>query len=232
MLRTISLLALSALILAGCAAQEDTNLYTIETQLGNMTVRLYEDQAPLHTENFKKLVSEGFYDGTLFHRVIPRFMIQGGDPNSLDGNPLNNGRGGPGYTIPAEIKPELFHKRGALAAARTPNPERASSGSQFYIVVGRVYTDADLDQIEAAKSANLLREFTFPEGHRAVYTTEGGMPALDADYTVFGELVEGFDVLEAISRVDTPAIRGDASTPELRDQPMDPIPMVIRPAED
>ncbi|NNE69700.1 MAG: peptidylprolyl isomerase, partial [Rhodothermales bacterium] len=143
-------LVLLATLLVGCEPAEKApqNEFVIETQLGAMTVRLYEN-TPLHAENFRKLVDEGYLNGTLFHRVIPRFMIQGGDPNSKDGNPLNNGLGGPDYRVPAEIRPEYFHKKGALAAARTPNPQKESSGSQFYIVTGRVYTDAELDQIEA-----------------------------------------------------------------------------------
>ena len=226
------LLALCGVVLfAGCGSDQDAEYFAIETQLGTMVVKLYDEETPLHAENFRTLVSEGFYDGTLFHRVIPNFMIQGGDPNSKDGNPMNNGIGGPGYTIPAEIKPELFHKRGALAAARTDNPEKASSGSQFYIVVGRVYTDEQLNQIEAGFSRNLGVPFTFPEEHREVYTTEGGVPLLDTQYTVFGELVSGFDVLDSISRVQTPNMRGDATTPVLGDQPLDPIPMVIRPTD-
>ena len=228
--RLFSGLLLAALLISGCA-QPSSDHFAIETQLGTMVVKVYDDQTPQHAENFRKLASESFYDGTLFHRVIPRFMIQGGDPNSTDGNPMNNGIGGPGYTIPAEIKPDLFHKKGALAAARTDNPELASSGSQFYIVVGRVYSDDELNQIEAGFSREMGRPFTFPAGHREVYTTEGGVPWLDTKYTVFGEVVEGFDVLEAISRVDTPNIRGDATTPVLGDQPLEPIPMVVRPTD-
>jgi peptidyl-prolyl cis-trans isomerase B (cyclophilin B) len=219
------------LLVVGCGSNEETSndLFDIETQLGTITVRLYED-TPLHAENFRKLVSENFYDGTLFHRVIPKFMVQGGDPNSRDGNPMNNGIGGPGYTVPAEIRPEYFHKKGALAAARTNNPEKASSGSQFYIVTGRPYADAELDQIEAHYTGQSGQQFTFPAEHREVYTTVGGAPLLDTQYTVYGEVVAGMDVLDSLSRVATPNSRGDATTPALGDQPLEPVPMAIRPS--
>ena len=121
----------------------------IQTTLGDIVVRLY-DETPIHRDNFMKLVKEGYYDGTLFHRVIKDFMIQGGDPDSKGapaGMPL--GVGGPDYTLEAEIKDGLFHKRGALAAARQGdqvNPERRSSGSQFYIVWGQVYNEGQLRQ--------------------------------------------------------------------------------------
>lgn len=231
MFRNLTLFLLLTTFLVGCAPKEESSndLFDIETQLGTITVRLYEN-TPLHAENFRKLVSEKFYDGTLFHRVIPKFMVQGGDPNSKDGNPMNNGIGGPGYTVPAELRPEYFHKKGALAAARTNNPEKASSGSQFYLVTGRAYADAELDQIEAHYSAQSGQPFTFPAEHREVYTTVGGAPLLDTQYTVYGEIVSGMDVLDAISRVDTPNSRGDATTQALGDQPLEPLPMVIRPA--
>ncbi|MFT4605118.1 MAG: cyclophilin family peptidyl-prolyl cis-trans isomerase [Rhodothermales bacterium] len=232
MFRNLTTFLLLTLFLVGCGpkVEPSTDLFDIETQLGTITVRLYEN-TPLHAENFRKLVSENFYDGTLLHRVIPRFMVQGGDPNSKDGNPMNNGIGGPGYTVPAELRPEYFHKRGALAAARRPNnPEKASSGSQFYLVSGRAYADAELDQIEEHYSNQSGQPFKFPAEHREIYTTVGGAPLLDTQYTVYGEIVEGLEVLDAISRVSTPNTRGDATTPVLGDQPNDPLPMVIRPA--
>ncbi|MFT5141770.1 MAG: cyclophilin family peptidyl-prolyl cis-trans isomerase [Rhodothermales bacterium] len=229
MLRTSILLVLLAATLIGCE-QQISNEYSVETQLGTLVVRL-SDQTPLHSDNFRKLADEGYFNGSLWHRVIPGFMIQGGDPNSKDGSPLNNGLGGPDYKIPAEMRPELFHKRGALAAARQGqgNPEMASNGSQFYIVVGRKYTDEELDSIEQQFSQRDRAPFKFPAGHREVYKTEGGVPWLDGQYTVYGELVEGFEVLDAISRVDTPNMRGDATSPALGDQPLDPLPMVVRP---
>lgn len=143
-------------------------LVTIETPQGEIKLVLFED-TPQHRENFLKLAKEGFYDGTTFHRVIDGFMIQGGDPNTKDDDPSNDGSGNPGYTIPAEINPQHKHVRGAVAAARTGdhvNPQRASSGSQFYIV----------------------------ENH-------DGTPMLDEAYTVFGQVVDGFDVVDKIAEV-------------------------------
>lgn len=170
----------------------------LHTNYGDMVIRL-SDSTPLHRNNFLKLVKSGYFDGLLFHRVIQDFMIQGGDPNSRDaaaGVPL--GMGGPGYMIPAEFRKTLFHKKGMVAAARNNNPEMASSGSQFYITKGRVWTDAGLDSLE-----NYRLKRKIPEAHRAVYKTVGGVPHLDQQYTVFGELVNGWDVLDAISAVET-----------------------------
>ena len=170
----------------------------IETNFGNMKILLYED-TPLHRENFIKLVKSGFYDGLLFHRVIKKFMIQGGDPDSRDaatGAMLGNG--GPGYTIPAEFRPNHFHKKGALAAARqgdAVNPRKESSGSQFYIVQGRTYDNFEMDQI--AEKMNK----TFSDEQMNVYGSTGGTPFLDNDYTVFGEVVEGLDVIDKIAAV-------------------------------
>ena len=143
--KIFSLVLLSAVISISCASRKNKDadpepqkkdpkeqVIEISTQYGNMYVWLYK-ATPLHRANFLKLASEGYYDGTTFHRIIPNFMIQGGDPNSKDSDPSNDGGGGPGYTIPAEIRDTIKHERGALAAARTNNPEKASSGSQFYI---------------------------------------------------------------------------------------------------
>ncbi len=177
--------------------QKDTKVL-IKTSMGNMTAILYAG-TPYHSENFIKLANEGYYDGLLFHRVIEEFMVQGGDPNSKDapsGKALGNG--GPGYTIPAEITPKYYHKKGALSAARTGdqgNPTRRSSGSQFYIVTGKKYTDAELDQFEK-------RMFTkFTKEQREAYTSIGGTPFLDGQYTVFGEVIKGVEVAVAISKV-------------------------------
>ena len=151
---------------------------------------------PIHKENFIKLVEEGWYDGSPFHRIIKGFMIQGG--SNADG------RQDPGYTIEAEFVPAHFHKRGALAAARmgdNVNPEKRSSGSQFYIVHGRVFSEDELDFMEKRTGT----EYT--EEQRKVYATEGGAPHLDGSYTVFGELIEGYDVLDKIASVETG--RGD-----------------------
>lgn len=172
-------------------------LVEIQTPYGNMLIKL-SDEAPLHRDNFSKLAEEGFYDGLLFHRVIGGFMIQGGDPNSKTGR--NVGSGGPGYTIPAEFTPNLVHIKGAIAAARTGgpmNPEKRSSGSQFYIVQGKKVTDAMLDRIEA------IRGFTYSPGQRKAYLKKGGTPQLDLEYTVFGYVVKGEDVIDRIAAVKT-----------------------------
>ncbi len=170
----------------------------IKTTMGNIKVMLYP-RTIHHTQNFIKLVKQHYYDGLLFHRVIPGFVIQGGDPDSRDAKPGQMlGNGGPGYTIPAEICPEYFHKRGALAMAREGdqvNPTRRSSGSQFYIVVGKVYTDEQLNALEQ----RLHTKFT-PEQRKA-YTTIGGTPFLDGQYTVFGQVVQGMDVVDKIANV-------------------------------
>lgn len=170
----------------------------IETNFGNMKILLYED-TPLHRENFIKLAKSGFYDGLLFHRVIKKFMIQGGDPDSRDAAPgAMLGNGGPGYTIPAEFRSNHFHKKGALAAARqgdAVNPGKESSGSQFYIVQGRTYDNFEMDQI-----AEKLNK-TFSDEQMNVYGSTGGTPFLDNDYTVFGEVVEGLEVIDKIAAV-------------------------------
>ena len=226
----------------------------METTMGDIRVKLYDD-TPAHRDNFVKLVNQGYYDGTLFHRVINEFMIQGGDgssKNALAGKML--GMGDPGYTVSAEfVYPKYFHKRGALAAARQGdqvNPEKASSGSQFYIVTGKVYNPQQLDQMEhqmqmqqqqsvfqslaaahhkeiiamrkardmqglqmlqdtliAQMQAQIEREGkrTFTQIQREAYTTVGGTPHLDGEYTVFGEVVEGMDVVNKIQQVETGA---------------------------
>ena len=172
------------------------------TSKGTMIIRL-SDSTPLHRDNFIKLVNQHFYDGILFHRVIPQFMIQAGDPKSKTAKPGDAiGQGSPGYSVPAEIKPDLlFHKKGALAAARTPdeiNPTKESNGSQFFLVQGRVYSDEDLDHVEAK-----LNGYKIPDAHREVYKTIGGSPSLDSKYTVFGEVIKGLDVIDSIAAVTT-----------------------------
>ena len=212
-----------------------TNHYAIDTPFGRMVVQL-SDHTPRHRDNFKRLVEQSFYDSTTFHRVISGFMIQGGDPNSKDENPENDGQGGPGYTIPAEIQAELFHRRGALATARTSdqvNPDRESSGSQFYIVHGSVYDDATLDMVqEQIAAATGKAGFAFTDEMREVYKTEGGAPNLDQQYTVFGQLVEGFEVLDSIATSPTPRATGTPAPPHLGDRPVEPIPMTIVPLSD
>jgi len=170
----------------------------MQTSLGDITIRL-SDSTPLHRDNFLKLVKTGYYDGVLFHRVIQNFMIQAGDPDSKNaaaGTPLGNG--GPAYTVPAEFRPSLFHKKGVLAAARDNNPEKASSGSQFYIVQGKIFTDAGLDSVETFRIKRKL-----PAGQREVYKTIGGTPHLDQNYTVYGEVVKGLEVVDKIAAVQT-----------------------------
>lgn len=172
------------------------------TSQGTMILRL-SDSTPLHRDNFIRLVKSGYYNNVLFHRVIKNFMIQAGDPGSrgaVAGIPLGNG--GPGYTVPAEFRPSLFHKKGALAAARMGddvNPEKASSGSQFYIVQGKVFTEGGLDTLENTR----LKGIKLPLAHREVYKSLGGTPHLDQNYTVFGELVSGMDVLDSIATTET-----------------------------
>ena len=224
----------------------------ISTPKGDIRVRLY-DETPQHRDNFVKLVNEGFYNGTLFHRVIKDFMIQGGDPDSI-GAPAGKmlGTGGPGYNVPAEIVyPQLFHKRGALAAARQSdevNPERESSGSQFYLVYGKVYTPQELKQIEKqmsmqqeqaifnklvqqnrsqilelrkarnqaslqelqdqliAETKKQMKELPAPKftpEQQEAYTTIGGTPFLDNQYTVFGEVESGMEVVAEIQQCAT-----------------------------
>lgn len=174
----------------------------IITRKGTIVVRL-SDSTPLHRDNFLKLAKRGFYDSVLFHRVIARFMIQAGDPDSKRAQPGQSlGNGGPGYTIPAEFRPALFHKKGVIAAARTGddvNPQKASSGSQFYIVQGKVFSDEQLDSVETFR----LKGRKLPPEHRAVYKTLGGAPHLDQNYTIFGEVVEGLPVLDSIAVVPT-----------------------------
>src|SRR5690242_6805708 len=153
----------------------------LQTSFGDIVVRL-SDSTPLHRDNFLKLVKSGFYDSVLFHRVIQNFMIQGGDPDSKTapaGKPLGNG--GPAYKVPAEFRYTLFHKKGVIAAARDNNPEKASSGSQFYIVQGEKFTDGALDTLERTR----LNGRHIPPYQREVYKTLGGTPHLDQNYTVF-----------------------------------------------
>lgn len=223
-------------------------LLLIETSEGFIKIKLYQE-TPQHRDNFIKLVQESYYNGTLFHRVMNEFMIQGGDPDSKLAKPGEAlGNGGPGYTIPAEFHTQLFHKKGALAAARERdrvNPERRSSGSQFYLVQGKVLTDEELDHVELRindmlkqaaffrfieeeraiaisngkdvdmakiqETASLKAEEEFinmeaykiPPEQREVYKTLGGTPHLDQNYTVFGEIIEGFEILDKISVVET-----------------------------
>lgn len=237
-------------------ANKSDNIIIINTIYGNMKVKLY-DETPLHKANFIKLASEKFFDDLLFHRVIKDFMIQGGDPDSKNAKPETIlGNGGPGYNIPAEFVPGIIHKKGALAAARESdeiNPKKESSGSQFYIVQGKVFTNQELDGFEAKINQNLKNQvmgkiimdpnnnslrlkldsikksgnqdalmkfikelepmankemahqnpFKFSNEQRKIYTTIGGTPHLDGNYTVFGEVVEGLNIIDSIASVKT-----------------------------
>lgn len=255
-MKRLFVLVLIAIIGVGvsCSRAEKSGkgaLVLIKTEYGDIKLKLY-DETPEHKKNFLKLVEEGYYDGVLFHRVMKDFMIQGGDENSKNAEPgARLGSGSPGYTIPAEINPKLIHKRGALAAARKggpSNPEKRSSGAQFYVVQGFVHTQGRLDSMamsmnnkgkndlmkeKFAESTNELNEYRtnndqagfnacvteiraeidsiwevtpkidFTPEQREAYTTIGGYPALDGEYTVFGEVVEGLDVVAKISVVET-----------------------------
>ncbi|WP_439182028.1 peptidylprolyl isomerase [Carboxylicivirga taeanensis] len=246
-------ISLAVILFTACKQQpKEGVMLLMETSKGTMKIKLY-DETPQHRDNFVKLAESGYYDSLLFHRVINEFMIQGGDPDSKGAAPgAMLGNGGPGYQVPAEINyPTLFHKKGALAAARTGdnvNPERKSSGSQFYIVQGKTYNDEGFSAIEKRyqdmKRQQLfyqtLEEYkdtlqtlqqagnqegfmgmrvlieeevekklasapkqTIPESVKEVYRTQGGVPHLDDNYTVFGEVVEGLEVIDSIATVST-----------------------------
>lgn len=206
-MKKLFLFLTGTLLMLAAAAQSDSTVtkkdrkkrdVLLHTSMGDMVIRL-SDSTPLHRDNFLKLVKVHYFDSILFHRVIQHFMIQAGDPDSkkaAPGQPL--GSGGPGYRIPAEFRPTLFHKKGVIAAARDNNPEKASSASQFYLTQGKVFTDAGLDSVETYR---LKRKI--PEAQRAAYKTIGGVPHLDQNYTVFGEVVKGLDVIDKIAAVTT-----------------------------
>lgn len=197
-MKNLFLLFLLCLSLGSYAAMPKHQYVRISTSKGECIIMLY-NQTPLHRDNFLKLAKEKFYNGTLFHRVIQNFMIQGGDPDSraaVSGAAL--GEGDVGYTVPAEFRDSLFHKKGVLAAARDNNPEKASSGCQFYIVQGKTYTDEQLDAIETKRL-----QFKLPAAHRAIYKTLGGSPHLDRNYTAFGEVVKGLELVDSIAVVKT-----------------------------
>lgn len=199
--------------------KEKTTMVIISTDLGEMKAVLY-NETPLHKENFIKLAKEGYFDGCLFHRVIDGFMIQGGDPDSKTAKPGQMlGQGDPGYTIPAEFKQELIHKKGALAAARMAdqvNPQKASSGSQFYIAQGKSYTENELNMLSSRMGK------AFNKQQMEAYTTVGGVPFLDYEYTVFGEVVEGLEVIDKIAAVEK----------DRRDRPVQDIKMTIKVVEE
>lgn len=258
--KNLVLLLLAGLLAGSCQSATETQnnngepVVVISTPFGEMRAILY-DQTPRHKENFLKLIAEGFYDSLLFHRVIPGFMVQGGDPQSKNAPAgVALGNGGPGYTIPAEIFPNLFHHKGALAAARLGdqvNPQKASSGSQFYIVHGRPYRAEELEMmqvdinrlnalftqyvqrpgneamlqeaiaLENAQNFDALQQMAlnakdmlestfqteldkpFAAEQTAAYTSIGGTPGLDREYTVFGRVISGLEVVDKIAAVPT-----------------------------
>ncbi len=175
----------------------EERIVEITTVHGTMKIKLY-NETPKHRDNFIKLASEGFYDSLLFHRVIAGFMIQGGDPDSKNA-PAEKmlGAGDVGYKVPAEFNDSLYHKKGALCAARDGNPEKASSGCQFYVVQGKKYTDEELNSMEARMGSKYSAQ------QRTDYKTLGGTPQLDKNYTVYGEVIEGMDVIDKIAAVQT-----------------------------
>jgi cyclophilin family peptidyl-prolyl cis-trans isomerase len=180
------------------SARPDPSKYVlIHTSYGDILVRLY-DQTPHHRDNFVHLAETGKYDSLLFHRVIKQFMIQGGDPGSkLATADAHLGEGDLGYTIPAEFNDTLIHKKGALAAARDDNPQKASSAIQFYLVQGKIYTQAGLDSVERSRKIHLSPY------QRKIYSSLGGTPHLDHNYTVFGETIEGLNVIDSIAAQKT-----------------------------
>jgi len=204
---TLSILLIT---LSAAFAKPPKNQYVrIKTNYGQCIIRLY-NETPQHRDNFIKLAKKGFFNGTLFHRVIQDFMIQGGDPDSKNAKPGTElGNGDVGYTIPAEFRDSLFHKRGVLAAARDDNPKMASSGCQFYIVEGKRMTDAELDHLEQKNN------YKIPEYQRNYYKTVGGVPHLDRKYTVYGEVVSGIDMVDQIA-----AVKKDGNDRPLVDVPM------------
>ena len=200
---------LCSLALGAKAQSNDTIRHEVllETSMGNIRLVLY-NETPLHRDNFLRLVKDGYYDGNLFHRVISNFMIQSGDSTSRHAKPGSSvGEYSPDYTIPAEIVyPKYFHKRGALAAAREgdeENPQRASSSSQFYIVYGTNHSDADLDRFQELLDEATQGKTKMTKEIRTHYRKYGGTPHLDGQYTVFGEVIEGMDVVKKINRVFT-----------------------------
>ena len=204
-MRRLFYLFIIGILLSACE-QQDGTVVRMETSLGNIRLRLY-DETVCHRENMLKLVREGFYNGMLFHRVIEDFMIQTGDPQSrLARTGALLGDGDTGYTLKAEIVPGYFHKRGALAAAREGddvNPEKNSSGSQFYIVEGKVFSPEELTALVDRINRNRQTKLVLSPEQVEAYTTIGGSPHLDGEYTVFGEVIEGMEVVKQISEQPT-----------------------------
>jgi len=200
MLKKITLITLLCMLNAYAWAANSRSTYLrIRTDYGVMIVKLY-NETPKHRDNIIKLAKDGFYDGLLFHRIIENFMIQGGDPESKDASQGSQlGGGNLGYRIEAELHDSLFHKKGAVAAARDNNPEKASNATQFYIVQGEVFDDEELDRLEEMR----LQGRKIPAEQREVYKTLGGVPHLDQNYTVFGEVVDGLHLIDELASVAT-----------------------------
>lgn len=211
MKRTLFLLAAVILMVSACNKTPKEPVVLIQTSMGDVRVKLYND-TPIHRDNFLKLVDEHFYDGILFHRVINEFMDQFGDPDSktaAPGQPLGNND--VGYSIPAEILPNHIHKRGAMNAARQGNdvnPDRESCGSQFCLFMGHVFRPAELDSLveRVNNSWRADNPLVLTDEQREVYTTIGGSPHLDGEYTVFGEVLSGQDIVDAIAGVPTDSL--------------------------
>lgn len=207
----------------------ETNFYAINTTIGRIVVELSDD-TPLHRDNFKRLAVEGTVDSTRFHRVINNFMIQGGDPNSRNDTPFDDGQGGPGWQVDPEFN-KGYHFRGALAAAREGdqvNPERKSSGSQFYLVHGMPIDSTLLMEMrDRVRMGTSDPTFDWDDATKARYLAEGGVPFLDAQYTVFGRTVEGQEVIDAIASMETGRARGERSM--TADQPPTPVYLTIEP---
>lgn len=199
MRKLLLLLLLLPLLSVAQNRKKKDYLVTLTTDFGVMRLILH-DETPKHKANFIRLVDSSYYDGLLFHRIIEKFMIQGGDPDSrtaVVGQAL--GDGDIGYLVPAELIPTLFHKRGALGAARDDRPDKASSAVQFYIVQGRIWNDEDLQkQIDRGRARG--SNHTFTDAQKQVYKTIGGTPHLDGNYTVFGQVIDGLAVIDSIAK--------------------------------
>lgn len=215
--RTIYVLLLCMLFSSFGFSQKKERMAAIDTEFGTMVIKLYND-TPIHRDNFVKLVKQGFYNGTLFHRSIPYFMAQGGDPFSKNAGP-NQGLGVDNCAVlPAEIRANHYHRKGAIAAARLPdasNPNRESSACQFFVVAGYKHNDQQLDALE-----NENRKFT--PFQRAYYKVKGGYPFLDGDYTIFGEIVEGEDIIDLITNIPT------SQQGATKDRPLQDVKMTVR----
>ena len=203
--RNIRLWAVAIIMIATQANAVGQTQVVLETTAGNIRLELNEKDTPMHSKNFKELVEKGFYDGILFHRLGRNFVVQAGDPNSVDAEPgVLLGDTKEPYSVPAEIRyPQLMHKRGALCMAREGddvNPERASSAYQFYIVYGKRFDNDELDKIQKRLDDATDGQVKLTPEVRKTYKTEGGLPHLDGQYTVFGEVTEGLDVVERIQK--------------------------------